>query len=88
MCQLVDHGDLRAPGEDGRHVHFLQRHAAVLNLALRHLLEIANPRQGVGAAVRFNERDDDVEALTAQLVGVLEHPVSLADARRGADVQA
>ena len=44
--------------------------------------------EGVGAAVRLDEADDDVEPLTLQLVGVLEHLVGLADTRRGADVHA
>ena len=56
--------------------------------AQRHLLEVADPRQRVGAAVRLDEADDDVEALPLQLVGVLEHLVGLADAWRGADVHA
>ena len=44
-------------------------------------------RLRVGPSVRLDEPDDDVDALAAQLVRVLEHPVALADARRGADVQ-
>ena len=48
----------------------------------------AELRLGVGAAVGLDEPDDDVDALAAEGVRVLEHRVGLADARRGADVDA
>ena len=79
--ELVDDGDLRAPRQDRVDVHLLQRHAAVLDLPQRHLLEVADLRERVGAAVRLDEADDHVEALALQLVGVLEHLVGLADPR-------
>ena len=74
--ELVDDGDLRPPRLDRLDVHLLERHAAVLDRAQRHLLEVADQRQRVGAAVRLDEADDDVEPLAFQLVGVLEHLVA------------
>ena len=84
--QLVDDGNGRVPGQDRVQIHLAQRHAAVLDLAQRHLLETVHLGQCVRAAVRLDEPDHDVHALTLQLVGILEHLVALADARRRPDV--
>ena len=62
--------------------------AAILDPPPRHDLEVLQLRLGVAAAVGLDEADDDVEAARAQRVGLLQHLVGLADARRGADVDA
>ena len=74
--------------DDGVDVHLLHRDAAVLDLAARDDLEVLELRLGVAAAVGLDEADDDVEAARAQRVRLLQHLVGLADAGRGADVDA
>src|SRR6476646_4855028 len=87
MRQLVHDSDRGPPCLDGLDVHFPEEHAAILELPQRYLLQVADARTRVGSAVRLDETDDDVHALAAQFVRVLEHLVALADARRGSDVQ-
>ncbi len=43
-------------------VHLLERHAAILDPLPRHDLEVAHLRLGLGAAVRLDEADDDVDS--------------------------
>ena len=86
--QLVDDTQRRLSREDGVEVHFLQHHAAVVDPASRHDLEIADPRLGIGTAVGLDESDHDVDAFAPERVRVFDHRVGLADARRGADVDA
>ena len=86
--QLVDDADLRLARDDRVDVHLLHRHAAVLDRAQRHDLEIFHLRLGVRAAVGLDDADDDVEAAGAERVRLLQHRVGLADARRRADVDA
>ena len=86
--QLIDDRELRTTFLDGLQVHLLQGDAAVLDLALGQLLDVADARQGVGPAVRLDEGDDDIRPLPLQLVGVLEHLVGLAHAWRRTDVHA
>ena len=74
--------------DDGVDVHLLERDAAVLDRAARHTLEVLQLRLGVGAAVGLDDADHHVEAARAQGVRLLEHRVGLADAGRGADVDA
>ena len=50
--------------------------------------EVLELRLGVVAAVGLDEADDDVEPARPQRVGLLQHRVGLADAGRGADVDA
>ena len=40
--------------------------AAIVDLAARHDLQVADLRLGVGAAVRFDEADDDVDAFAPE----------------------
>ena len=59
--------------------------AAVLDRPARQDLEAAQQRLGLGAPVRLDAADDDVDALGALLAGRLEHGVGLADAGGGAE---
>ena len=86
--ELVDDAHLRLASEDGVDIHLFEHDAAVFDLALRDDLEIANLGLGVGATVGLDEPDDDVDAFAAEGVGILEHRIRLADAGRGADVNA
>ncbi len=86
--ELVDERDLRLAGEDGIDVHFLELDTAILDDAQRHGLEVADQRLGVRPAVRLDEADDDIEALSLEEVRILQHLIGLANARRGADVHA
>jgi hypothetical protein len=50
-------------GEDGVDVHLLEADGAIGDDALRDDFEVADHGFGFGAAVGFNEADDDVDAL-------------------------
>ena len=84
--QLVHQGDRRPPRQDGVEVHLLQHHAAVLDLAPRHLLQVADQGGGLGPAVRLDDADDHVHALLLEPLPLLEHLVGLADAGGEAEV--
>ena len=83
--ELVDQHDLRAPGDDGIEVHFLERLAAVFDAAPGNDFEAFQQRFGFLAAVGLDHADDDVVAVLQAGVGLLQHFVGLADAGRGAD---
>ena len=75
------------PARDHRvDVHLLERDAAVLDLLRAHDLEIADLRLRLGASVRLDEADDDVDAASAQVVRLVEHPVRLTRSGRRPDV--
>ena len=86
--ELVDDAHLWLACEDRVDIHLFEHDAAVLDLAFRNDLEVAYLRVGVGAPVGLDEPDDDVNALAAEGVRILEHRIGLADARRGADINA
>ena len=88
MRELVDHAHLRLARKDGVDVHLFELDALVRGSSGGDDLEIADLRLGVGAAVGFDEADDDVDAARLQRARVLEHRVGLADTWRGADVDA
>ena len=88
VCKLVDERDLRGPREDRVHVHLLEGAFAVLDLPARHDLQVADLRRRLGAPVRLDEADDDVLAVVAAAAPLVQHRVGLADARRGAEVDA
>jgi hypothetical protein len=66
--ELVDEDDLRPPREDRVEVHLLERLAAVLDPSSRNDLEALEERRGLGAPVRLDDADDDVEALATPLL--------------------
>ena len=86
--ELVDQAQLRLARKDRVEIHFFQDHAPVFDLAARHDLQVAELRLGLRASVRLDESDDDVDAIAPKRVCVLDHRVGLADAGRGADVDA
>ena len=85
--ELVDDRDLRLAREDGVEVHLLDGDAAILDLAPRHVLEARDELRGLGAAVRLDEAEHDVDAALLERVRLLEHAVGLADAGGEADVE-
>ncbi len=86
--QLVDDGELRFPREDGLEIHLFEDHAPVLDAAPRDDRQILQPRFGVGAAVRLDEADHDIDALPTEGMGVFDHRIGLADTGGSADVDA
>ena len=75
--QLVDDRDLRLAANDRVDVHLLERDAAILDPLARYDFEVADLRLGLGAPVRLDEADDDVDAATAKIVRFVEHAVGL-----------
>src|SRR5712671_1983111 len=71
---------------DRLHVHLFKRHAAVLGATQGHSFEIAYERFSIGATVRLDETDYDVDSLSLQQVGLFQHLISLADTRSSAQV--
>ncbi len=70
-------------------IHLFQVDAAIGNHALGHDLQVADARFGLRAAVRLHQADDDIDALLVlHAVGIVEHVVGLAHARRGAEIDA
>ena len=88
MGELVHHDHLRPPRLDRVDIHLFERDAAVVDLAQRHLFQVADPCQRVRPSMWLDETDDDVQSLAAQLVRVLQHLVGLAHSRSRADVHA
>ena len=83
--EFVDQNDLRTAGDDGVEVHLLERLAFVLDAPARNDFEAAQQRFGFLAAVGLDDADDDVVTVLLARLGLLQHFVGLADARRGAD---
>jgi len=86
--ELVDHTESRLARKNRVEIHFFQYDAAVLDLAARDDLQVAELCRGLLASVRLDEPDHDVDAFALKPLRVLDHRVGLADARRGADVDA
>ena len=84
--QFVDDTELRLAGEYRFHIHLFESDAPVFDSPPRDDWQILQTCLGVGAAVCFHEADHDIDALTAECMGVLDHRIGLADAGRGADV--
>src|SRR3984893_14413895 len=84
--ELIDHRDVRLARQDRVDVHLFHRDAAVIELPARDHFQVPELGHGVGAPVRFDEAEHDVDALIAKLVRLFEHPPGLADAGRGAHV--
>ena len=59
--------------------------AAIIDHAARQHLEALEQRAGLGAAVRLDEADDDVDPLVLQAARALQHRIGLADAGRSAE---
>ena len=82
--EFVDQHDLRAAGDDGVEVHFLEPLALVFDSSPRDDFETLQKRLGLFPTVRFHDPHDDVIAVLLAGAGRFEHRVGLADARRRA----
>ena len=83
--ELVDQHERGTARQDGVEIHFLEHAALVVDLALRDDLEPGKLRLGLGAAVRLDHADHDIDALRLAAAGGDQHLVGLADAGRGAE---
>ena len=83
--ELVDQHQRRPALQDGVEIHLLERAALVLDLPARHDLEPGELRLGLGAAVRLDHADHDVDAVDLAAARGRQHLVGLADAGRGAE---
>ncbi len=72
-------------GDDGGGIHVFELRAAVLVDSARDELEALGLRDGFGAAVGLEVADDDIDAFVLQLLGLRQHLIGLADARRVAE---
>ena len=83
--ELVDDDQLGLARQRRVEVEFLDRAAVILDLAPRQDFEPFDERARLGAAMRLDEPDDDIDAFVLQAPRVLQHGVGLADAGRGAE---
>ena len=74
--------------EDGFDVEFLDGDAAVLDALARQHVEPFDHGLRRAAAVRLDEADDDVFAVRAPAMRLVQHGVRLADAGEGAEEDA
>ena len=74
------------PRDDRVDVHLAQGDGAVLDFLQRDSFKAVNQRRRVGASMRLDQPDDDVDALAPHEVRVLEHAIGLADTRSGAQI--
>ncbi len=61
--EFVNYDELGAPAQSGVEVEFLVKSPLGFDHAAGQRLQAAHQRVGLGAAVRLNEADDDVDAL-------------------------
>src|SRR6185503_6203795 len=86
--QLVNYRNLRIALDNCVEIHLFKHDAAIFDVAHRHALESVGKRGSFAASMRFENRDDDVDALPLERVSVFKHLPSFTDARRRADVNA
>lgn len=79
--KLVDDADLGAATQDGLDVRLPEHRSSVLDLAPRNDLQALGLDDGVLAPVRLEITHNDVHTLVLQLMGFVQHLISLADAR-------
>src|ERR1700732_852390 len=84
MSELIDQHELRPAPQDGIEIHLLQGAAPVIDLAAGYHLEPGEQRFGLAPAVTFDQADDDIDAFAILRLRRLQHLVSLADPRWGA----
>ena len=83
--ELVDDDQLGLARQRRVQIKFLEGAAVVFDPASRQNFEPFDERARFGAAMRLDEPDDDIDALTLEAPRVLQHGVGLADAGRGAE---
>ena len=86
MRELIDDYHVGLARDDRVEVHLFELNVAILDLAARNDLEIANPLLGLAAMMRFDEAKHDIHSPVAELMRLVEHPVALAYAGGGADI--
>ncbi len=86
--ELVDQRHLWPTGQYRRQVEFGERCAPILHGCPRDHREAVQLGGGVRPAMRFDVRDDDIRPSLSPPVTLVQHGVSLSDARRSAEVDA
>ena len=88
VSELVDQYEIGPAAQDRVDIHLGDRHAAMLRGATRHDFEVADLLGRPGPSVRLHEADDDVGPAISTPMRFVEHGERLADAWRGAEVDA
>ena len=83
--ELVDDDELGPAFQRGVEVEFLDLAPCIVDDAARQDFEAAQSAPRVGAPVRLDEADDDIDAFLPQQLRARQHGVGLADAGRGAE---
>ena len=78
--QFIDDGHLRVAVDDGIDIHFLDDDLVIFDFSPGDDFQPFDQFGGFGSAVGFDEADDDVDFLSLEAVGLLEHAVSFTDA--------
>lgn len=82
--EFVHQHESRFARQDRVEVHLMQGAAVIFDCARRHLLEVAEQRHGLLAAVGFDHAYHDITAAALQRTGLRKHLVGFAHPRRGA----
>ena len=82
MRKLVDQDQLRASVQRGVDIEFDELGSAVRHFLAGQHVEPQHERLGLGARLRFNVADHDIEALLGLFAAGFQHRVGFADPRR------
>ncbi len=80
MGELIDDGDRGVSGDDGIHIHFLNDDLVIFDLSAGDDFKAFEEAGGFGAAVGFDEANDDVDPFVFKAVRFLQHAESFSDA--------
>src|SRR3984957_1812627 len=85
MRKLIDQNQFRFTLENAVEIHFLKFDAAIFDDQSRQHLKPFDEIFGFAALMRFDDADNDIDALRLARLCSAQHGKSFADAGRGAD---
>src|SRR5439155_23449826 len=84
--QLVDNSYGRTPRDHSIDINLCKRRAAIFDSFQGYSFKTINQNFGIDAIMWFNQSEHNVNSLTPEFVRLFQHPISLAHARRGPDI--
>ena len=85
VSQLIDQRQLRPAGEHGVEIELVEILAAIGDGLARQNLEAGHQPFGLGAPMRLDQADNDIDALARTYRRLLQHGVGLAHPGRGTE---
>lgn len=86
MSKFVYYRHRRPTSDHGIQVEFFKHRTAILDQSRLHDLKIAEFFLGLGPSMSFDYSYDDINALFAKLMSILEHLIGLADTCSGTNI--